>query len=287
MRAKLIKTEADYKEAVARIEELMDIAAPVQEDIDELELLGVLVDKYEEEKFPMELPTPIDAILFRMDQQGLRQVDLVPFIGSRPKVSEVLSGKRQLSLRMIRKLHAGLGIPAEVLLKEPGAELRESNVDWLKFPIAEMRKRGWFEGFSGTVYEAKSMAEELITEFARPLGMDLLNPVYCRQQQRTGSDADGYALAAWRIQVCRRALEERLPKYERGTITPDFARQLVELSYLDEGPLLAREYLNKSGIHLIVEKHLPKTYLDGASMIVRDNRPLIALTLRHDRLDHF
>ena len=78
----------------------------------------MLVGEYEERHYPIDPPDSIDAIKFRMDQQGLRQVDLVSYIGSRARVSDILSGRRQLTLPMIRKLTAGLGIPSDVLIKE-------------------------------------------------------------------------------------------------------------------------------------------------------------------------
>ena len=115
MKPKVIKTEADYDEALSRIEELMEMEETFKV-VDELELLAALVELYEAEVYPIPPPDPIDALRFRMEQQGLKQKDLVPFIGSKSKVSEVLAGKRTLSLNMIRRLHDGLGIPAEVLL---------------------------------------------------------------------------------------------------------------------------------------------------------------------------
>ena len=120
MKAKLIKTNAAYEAALERIEKIFD-AAPGTPKGDELELLAMLVEQYEEQHFPMGLPDPIAAIRFRMEQQGLKPKDLVPFIGSPSKVSEVLSGQRTLSLAMIRNLVRGLNIPAEVLLQEPCA----------------------------------------------------------------------------------------------------------------------------------------------------------------------
>jgi HTH-type transcriptional regulator/antitoxin HigA len=124
MKPKIIRNEADYEAALGRIEALMENdPEPTSPEGEELELLCMLVERYEEKEFPMDLPDPISAIRFRMEQQGLKAKDLVPYIGSAPKVSEVLSGSRPLSLTMIRKLVNGLGIPAEVLLKEPGAQL--------------------------------------------------------------------------------------------------------------------------------------------------------------------
>jgi len=119
MAPKVIKSEHDYELTLGRIEALMD-SEPNTPEGDELELLTALVEIYEQERFPIGLPEPIEAIRFRMEQAGLQQQDLVPYVGSRSKVSEILSRKRPLSLRMIRALHRGLGIPAEVLLHEPG-----------------------------------------------------------------------------------------------------------------------------------------------------------------------
>jgi HTH-type transcriptional regulator/antitoxin HigA len=121
MKPKIIKTEAEYDTALARVAKLTD-ARPGTAKADELELWATLVDLYEREAHPIDLPDPISAIRFRMEQQGLNRSDLIQYIGSKGKVSEVLSGKRSLSLSMIRNLHYGLGIPAEALLGKRGAK---------------------------------------------------------------------------------------------------------------------------------------------------------------------
>lgn len=118
MKPRIIKTEAQYRTTMARIEKIFD-AKPGTPKGDELELLLLLVETYEDETYPIDPPDPIAALRFRMEQQGLRPKDLIPFIGSKSKVSEVLSGRRRLSLSMIRKLVAGLGMSAEVALREP------------------------------------------------------------------------------------------------------------------------------------------------------------------------
>jgi HTH-type transcriptional regulator/antitoxin HigA len=115
MQARVIKRRADYEAALARMEQLMD-AGPGTPEGEELELLSLLVHDYEERKLPIDKPDPITAIRFRMEQQGLVPQDLVPMLGTRSRVSEVLSGKRCLSLKMIRALVTGLHIPAEILL---------------------------------------------------------------------------------------------------------------------------------------------------------------------------
>ncbi len=116
MNIRPIKNKKDYNITVKRIESLMDVKCN-SPDFDELEVLSILVEKYEDEHFPINSPDPIESIKFRMEQMGLSQSDLVPVIGSRSKVSEVLSGKRNLSVRMIRALHDTLKIPAEVLIQ--------------------------------------------------------------------------------------------------------------------------------------------------------------------------
>lgn len=113
---KLIKTEEDYKAALKLADELFDAKADTPEG-DKLELIVTLIEIYEKEHFPIDNPSPLEAIKFRMDQMGLLPKDLVPFIGSKSKVSEILSGKRTLSLNMIRQLASGLNIPLEVLIQ--------------------------------------------------------------------------------------------------------------------------------------------------------------------------
>ena len=113
-----IRTEADYKTALARIDDLMD-AEPGSPEGRELDVLVDLVDLYESRHEPTGWPDPVAAIEFRMEQAGLRPRDLIPFIGSRAKVSEFLSGKRAITMPMARALHEHLGIPADVLLRRP------------------------------------------------------------------------------------------------------------------------------------------------------------------------
>ncbi|MBF0138958.1 MAG: helix-turn-helix domain-containing protein [Magnetococcales bacterium] len=111
-----IKTELDYNAALAEIERLMD-AAPDTTEGDRLDLLVTLVEAYEAKHHAINLPDPIEAIKFQMEQMGLSRKELEPFIGSRARVTEVLNRKRNLSLEMIRRLHEGLKIPADVLIR--------------------------------------------------------------------------------------------------------------------------------------------------------------------------
>ncbi|MEL6672062.1 MAG: helix-turn-helix domain-containing protein [Bacteroidota bacterium] len=112
-----IKTEADYQQALLRLEEIFDAKLGTPEG-DELEILGYLIEKYEDANFPIPPADPIEAIKFRMEQLGLKQKDLAEIIGYKSRVSEILNRKRKLTLEMIRKLHARLKIPTEILIQE-------------------------------------------------------------------------------------------------------------------------------------------------------------------------
>jgi len=115
MQIRPIRTEADHRAAVARIEELMS-AAPDSLEGDELDVLATLVDAYETKHHAIDAPDPVAAIQFRMEQQQLTRKDLEPLIGSRARVSEVLTGKRPLTLAMVRRVKGGLGISADLLI---------------------------------------------------------------------------------------------------------------------------------------------------------------------------
>jgi HTH-type transcriptional regulator/antitoxin HigA len=116
MKIKPIRSEADYHEALVEVESLMDAEAGT-ERADRLDILATLVESYEAKHFPMEIPGPIDAIKFSMDQKGLSAKDLEPMIGRLNRVYEILNGTRNLTLQMVWRLHEGLGIPAELLIK--------------------------------------------------------------------------------------------------------------------------------------------------------------------------
>ncbi len=283
-KAKIIKNETEYQAALGRLETLMD-AQPGSSEEEELDLLSLLLVNYEKEHFPIELPDPIEAIKFRMDQQGLSRKDLIPYIGSQSKVSEVLSGKRPLSLTMIRNLHEGLGIPAEVLLQAPGAKVSEKKYDSQAYPFNEMFKRDYFPSFRGTLQEAKQYAEELLTGLFSIRESAENQYIFCRNSDKT---LDENALKAWQARVYTLAAEKKdLPLYTPEKLTPDVIRDIVKMSQLESGPLLAREMLEKRGIPLIILPHLNGTYLDGACFKSPEGQPIIGMTLRYDRLDNF
>jgi len=117
MKIQPIRTDADHAAALRRIDGLMD-ARPGTPEADELDVLATLVEAYEDRHFPIDDPDPLAAIEFRMEQLGLSRKDLEPLLGSRGRVSEILNGRRSLSLEMIRRLHRELDIPLESLVSD-------------------------------------------------------------------------------------------------------------------------------------------------------------------------
>jgi HTH-type transcriptional regulator/antitoxin HigA len=124
MNIHVIHTEADHAAALKEIERLWD-AKEGTEDFERLQVLSILVEDFERKQWPISRPNAIQAVLFRMDQLGLTRSELEPLIGTRARVSEVLNGRRSLSLHMIRALNSKLGIPAEVLIAKPSKSSRK------------------------------------------------------------------------------------------------------------------------------------------------------------------
>jgi len=290
---KIIKNNLEHEQAIAALSALMDLN-PVDgsEEADQLDVLSLLIERYEEESFLIDLPGPVEAIRFRMEQQGLTQKDMAPYFGSASRVSEVLSGKRQLSVSMMRKLHIELGIPAEVLLHEAGAELPTEEMQWDQSVLKAMLQGGYFEGFQGQLNELKAYADEWVQRFAALVpSIPQSQPALLRttaHQRSNDKTCDDLALWAWQTRVQQMAATAPLVNpYVEGVMNLELMRRLAGESWAETGPIRAREFLNHHGIHLIIEPHLPKTYLDGAVMRDLAGHPIVALTLRHDRLDNF
>lgn len=285
---KPIRTDGDLDLALARINEIFDAEEGTPES-DELDVLTVLVEHYEDERHPIGFPTPAAAIEFRMDQAGLAKRDLIPFLGSRSRVSEVLSGKRTITMSMARALHRHLGIPAEVLLQEPGASFdpEYEDLEPERFPLMAMAKAGWIPD----VPDLKDHAEELVRGLIERAGgpQAAAAPLYRKNDhRRMNAKTDDFALRAWCWQVMA-AAQKNLPAatYEPGTVTPEFLRSLARLSASRHGPGRVKDFLAESGIGFEYVRHLPRTHLDGAAIQLHDGRPVIGMTLRYDRIDNF
>ncbi len=290
MRLTKIRNETDHAAALAEIDRLLRTSPEVgSPDSESLEVLSMLVEEYEGKAFPLELPTPVDAIKFRMEQMGLEQRDLIPFIGSRSRVSEVLNHKRPLTLTMMRALHRGLGIPAAVFLRDEPSEVQAgAEPDWSKYPLREMAKLGWLDAPKRIM---KSHAKELMERFAEPLlghGSAYGSLLKRTRTLRSARAINLYALDAWCTRVRIRAAESPLEtEFDRTRIDSACFRRIAQLSVFEDGPLRAVAALGDLGVHLVVERHLTGTHLDGAALLSADGKPIVALTIRHDRVDSF
>jgi len=290
MSTMLIKNDDQYKKYLREIHDLMgldpDIDTPEGE---RLLLLTLAIKEYEDKLFFFEKPTPIEAIRFRMEEQGLIQNDLIPYIGSKSKVSEILSGKRNLTIPMIRALNQHLGIPLDSLIQESqneSFEIRLDNIDWNKLPILEMEKRHWVKC---TTSEYNIDYKETVADFLKPLGW--LRPQdlrwRCSLHCRGESNSNTYDLVAWIVRVMILADKIQVNDYDESLVTAEYLRELTKLSQFDQGPLLAKEMLEKNGIKLVFLKQLPKSKVDGGCFLDKDGHPVIGMTLRYDRLDSF
>ena len=292
-----IRSEEDYDAALARITELMDELSGPEGQVDdvgdpfrvELEVLTDLVELYEERHHPIGFPDPLSAIQFRMDQSNLTPRDIVPFIGSRAKVSEVLSGKRAITMSMARALHQHLGIPADVLLQESGASLPNTDpgLEYGRFPLRAMAKAGWISH----VHDLKNQAEEVVTGLMERAGGRAFAaaPLYRKNDnRRVNAKTDEYALRAWCWQVLAKARENQTSvKYQAVSIDPELMRRVAQFSVLEDGPVRARDLLAQHGVGVEYVGHLPRTHLDGAALRLGDGSPVIGLTVRYDRIDNF
>lgn len=285
-RIRPIRTEQDYDAALARVETLMEAVRTEDED-DELDVLATLIELYEDARFPMDAPDPIAAIKFRMEQLGKSQSDLAPILGSRSKVSEVLSGKRELTLKMIRALHEHLQIPADVLIREGGTlPTAPVGIDIERLPLREMAKLGWIS----PLLDIKDRAEEIVLGLIEKAGgrNGLPQALFRQGGARSNAKMDVHAMQAWCLHVLGQARAAGLEnQHRKGSINFEFLEEVARLSTFREGPKLAREKLAQHGIALVVAPHLSKTYLDGAALWTKEQVPVVGMTIRYDRLDNF
>ena len=270
-----IRTERTYQASLKRVADL--VPKTDQDLLDELEVLQALIERWERARFELPPPTALEAIRFRMEQRGLKPRDLEPFIGSRARVSEILSGKRPLSIDMIRALHQHLGIPAASLIQSTPVKLSAKPAAPSDAALKKLMG-------SGVMKARESFSTFLDRAFGAGLSEALLRKT---RTERTNAKTDQAALTAWCAAVMIRANAVDLDKPKSKERGKKVARRLAKLSIHPDGPILAKRELARIGIILIVMEHLPGTYLDGAAMCRHDNIPVIALTLRHDRIDNF
>lgn len=281
MEPRIIKTEEQYRRYLGEVERLAaQDPDPASGDGGRLELLAKLVEDYEKARFKFRKPGPVEAILFRMEEQGLRQKDIADILGGKNRASEVLSGKRSLTLPMIRALYEKLGISPELLIREPVVEYGpDDDVDPSEVPAALLMKRGWIES-------GESVAE-LLKRFFAPAG----SPILLRNTITFGATSKTNRTNIWLwLAHVREIADSRTylnGRYGKDSLNLDVIKYVARLSWMDKGPRLAKDFLEERGIAVVIEPYLPKTHLDGAAMFGRSGAPVIGLTLRENRLDNF
>lgn len=233
------------------------------------------MEQFERINVRSELPSPVAAIKFRMEQLGLSPRQLEPFIGSRARVSEVLSGKRQLSIDMIRSLHEGLGIPYESLISKRS---RAASLEHFSAPtINRLSALGFDLDGDGIPLLLKSLAQEGSSALLRKT-----------RTQRAASKTDQAALLLWQAAVLKKSEAFNSNKqFDPSLFDARGLRMIARLSRKPNGPGEAAANLAEFGIAVVILPPLPGTFLDGAVMLRAAGKPVIGLTLRHDRVDSF
>lgn len=274
MTIKPIRNASDLSATKARLASLLSKNAG--EFDDEIEVLTTLIEQYEEKFAKLDAPDPVAAIRFRMEEKGLTARQLEPFIGSRARVSEVLTGKRSLSIDMIRSLHEGLGIPYASLVARP--RKAESVEEISRDALRRLNMLGF------------RLDRDEIPDFI-PSSLRKTSPAALLRKtrtQRAASKTDQGALLLWQAAVLQRAEALKLDnRFDRSQFNQASLRKLAKLSSKMDGIRRVLDHLSNLGIALIVIPSLPGTFLDGAAMVTSANAPVVGLTLRYDRADNF
>jgi len=290
---KVIRTSEEHKAYLEQVQNLLALEPKIgTPESNTLDVLLILIEDYENKKYPVEAPDPIDAILFRMHEKGLKQADLVPYLGSNSRVSEILNRKRNLTVDMIKKLSVGLGLSAETLLGlgEIEEKSENSDVDWLEFPISEMVKRNWINLGDNVKKTDKALRTHAVKYYMEQAGFFFGATAFKRSLSGEADTPNSrYAIQAWlaRVVLSAREKKQKDKKFNQESLTASSLKELAQLSWSELGPLTAIEWLENKGIIVVIEPQLKGTLLDGAALKDKDGTPIIGLTLRYDRLDNF
>ena len=288
MDPKIIKTEIEHKAYLAEVERLAaEDPVPGTPGGDRLELLAKLVEDYEKERFRFARPDPVSAIKFRMEEKSLKQKDLVAIMGGKNRVSEVLSGKRPLTLAMVRALSNELHIPIDLLIQESSpAQAGEDDLDSMdeaRIPIAHILRSGQFPQHEAT----RLTTSAIVQRYLKPKH----GPLYLKQTITYGAtpSTNKTNLKMWvgRVRELAHQTKRKRGVWRSGTVNEEFLTYVAQLSWSETGPRLAQQFLAEKGIALVILPHYPQTKLDGAAMQDQEGAPVIGLTIRHDRLDNF
>ena len=240
----------------------------------------------------------LPSILIRARiSKGLSQRQLADAVGLKEQQIQRYEAEEYASANLPRLAEVakalGLNISAvgefKTISSAPLVDTDKGDLAWDRFPIKEMYRRNWFEGFTGSLEEALANAEELVRDFVKG-SLDKPAQAAARQRVRSGGVVDWYALLAWQCRIiglAKKKEKEVAGKYKQKAISNEWLNELAHISIEKEGPKKVVDYLQSSGIRLVIEPHLPQTHLDGAAFLLSDDSPIIGMTLRYDRLDNF
>ncbi|MHC4573068.1 MAG: helix-turn-helix domain-containing protein [Planctomycetota bacterium] len=228
--------------------------------------------------------------------KGLSQRQLAEAIGLKEQQIQRYEAERYASanLRRLADVSNALGLNISEIAELKATPQKPIKVDkpeelaWDQFPIKEMFRRKWFEGFSSSLEEAVANPDVIVKEFVTR-SLDRPVQALARQRVRAGGVVNRYALLAWQCRIISLAKEEGKKltrRYRQKAVTNEWLNKLARISTERDGPRKAVDYLQNSGIRLVIEPHLPQTHLDGAAFLLPDG-PIIGLTIRYDRIDNF
>jgi len=226
--------------------------------------------------------------------KGLSQRQLADAIGLKEQQIQRYEAEEYASanLRRLADVSNALGLNISEVAEFKATSQRPLDVDkddlaWDQFPVKEMYRRNWFKESPGSLEAAVANAEELVKKFVTD-SLDSPVQAFARQRVRAKGKVNSYALLAWQCRIIALANKQSLKnKYKQNTITKEWLTKIAQLSRADDWKKKVIEYLLYSGIRLVIESHLPNTYLDGAAILLSDGSPVIGMTLRYDRIDNF
>lgn len=220
--------------------------------------------------------------------QGLSQTDLAHKLAMKPQQIQRYESEEYASANIARLLEVAnsLGI---TVAKSASIALHRNEMQepWKNYPIKEMYQKGWFTGFDGTYKQLLANIDEWLADFFSSSEGNYSLALH-KKKARAGSKIDMYALHAWQTRVVQKALDvQSKVSFKPSHLNEEWIRKLVALSSNNDGPALVPKYLEAAGINFVIEPHLNGTHLDGAALRIPAGNPVVAMTLRHDRLDNF
>lgn len=309
----MITNEKQYRStraAAQRFRKALNAGGPTPDDVDpiiaaahsngirsELEILEAALSEYEDlrdgrtRRFEAESLENLPDILIRARiARGMSQRDLADFIGLKEQQVQRYEAERyrSASLERLGEVAAALGVKVVESGELVGLDGADGPLAASRFPIAEMHRRGWFAGFEGTAAQARKQADILVPAFLRSARPNWSVQAFHRRTARANGETHEAAIAAWEARVLQVAAGRKpIAPFDGAAVDGDWLALLVRLSAHADGVTRAVARLQEVGIHVVLERQLPGMLMDGAALRAADGAPVIALTLRHDRLDNF